>query len=481
MDKTLLHAVRASEASVAVTANREAVDYLAVAFGCVSTRTSRDACVRSRLEELAGDSLEALANHDEAIVRYLVARRRWMSPMVRSMSSSALEAIAPIQDPAARESELCWKVGQSAERGRSAYLRALRWLDKADAVLPPDHGALAARILITKCVALARLGRFDESLQAGEAGVALARADGDAELLAYAYSMLTHPLFGLGLLDKAIAACTEALASYEQIGDLAGQGSSHGNLAACYQLTGDLHAALEHHELSLALHSRLGYTTGVAITRGNLGELLLQMGDTETALENLQEAVGYRADQGVPPSLTGFACINLSRARMRLGDLESAELALSEGRGILRGIDAKGLLLDAGVLDAELRLAGGDLEGAQEACERVLGEAEALGADMSQAQALCVLGSVRIAQGLPGDAVPGLQACVSLAAKTGSDYERAQALAVLAEARAACADGDEQACEDELGEAIGLFRRMGAGYDLERAEALRTRLRLAEA
>ena len=88
-----------------------------------------------------------------------------------------------------------------------------------------------------------------------------------------------------------------------------------------------------------------------------------------------------------------------------------------------------------------------------------------------------MLGRVQLAQGEPEAAIPGLEASVALAEKIGSEYERARALAALAEARASCAGGDE-ACEDDLAEAIRLFRKMGAKHDLEKALEARERVRL---
>ncbi len=98
-----------------------------------------------------------------------------------------------------------------------------------------------------------------------------------------------------------------------------------------------------------------------------------------------------------------------------------------------------------------------------------------MGAELSEAQARCMLGRIKLAQDEPEAAVPGLEVCLGLAERIGSDYERGRALAALAEARAACAD-DDAACEDQLREAIRLFERMGAGYDLHRALNLRERL-----
>jgi tetratricopeptide (TPR) repeat protein len=473
--KTRVHAVKAAEASVGVYAAREAVDYLSLALGTITGRSPRDACLRSRFEELSADSLETLARHEEAIHRYLSARRRWRSLEVRRVAEEALRDIAPIADVEVRESELSWKLAVSTERGLAAYRRALGWLDKAAEALPPDRQGLGARILLTKSAVLSRLGRCEEALGIGEQGVELARRDGDPGLQAYGLAMLANALFGLGLLERAVEADTEAVALYDQAGDLAGQALSHGNLAANYQLTGDLNAALEHHELSLSFYARLTFTTGMAVEHSNLGELLLQMGETEEALRHLEEALRIRDDHGLPPALAGFALVNLCRARLRLGEQEAAEEALAEGRELLRSAAAQGLLLDAGVMETELRLERGDLDGAERCCAALLAEARGMKADLSEAQALCLQGRILLARGEAATALGELAACIALTEKTGSDYERAQALVVLAEVHASCGDGGER-CAGALCEAIRLFEKMGARYDLEGAVKLRERL-----
>ena len=477
-EKTRLHAVRASESSVAVYANREAIDYLSLALGTARARTARDACLRSRFEELMGDSFVTLARHDEAVASFSRARRRWASPAARRVSEQALRGIAPIDDPDARDSLLCWKIAVAIERGRSAYRRALRWLESGTAALPPGSKDLAARMLVAKCGFLARMGRYHEALGFGEEGLALAREDGEVALQAYAWTLLGHAVFGLGLLERAIECDTKAIALYEQAGDLLGLGMGHLNLADCYQFTGDLHAALEHNELSLGFVSRIGHTNLVATQHGNLGEVLLVLGETDEALKHLEEAVRPRAEQGVNPMVTGIALVLLCRARVWVGDLDAAQRALDEGRGILESIDAQGLLLDADIVDAELRLAQGNLEQAETSCGRALSQARSMGAEVSEAEALCVGGQIQLAMGDAEAAIPGLEACVALAEKSGLDHERARALALLAEARASYGGGDEAACEDDLAEAIRLFRQMGARYDLEKALAVRERLQV---
>lgn len=472
---TRLHAVKASESSVAVYANLEAVDYLSVALNTARGRNSRDAAYRSRFEEMMGDSLQTLARYDEAVACFSRARRRWASPAVREISDEALGEMAPVDDRDARDGLLCWKIAVSVERGRSAYTRAIRWLDRGAIELPPDRKGLAARMLVARCAFLARLGRFREALTFGEEGLALARLEEDAALQAYAVTELGLAYSGLGLLEKGIRCDTEAARLYERAGDLRGLAASHSNLAAGYFFTGDLAAALEHDETSLGLYARIGNINGIAGEHQNLGGVLLQMGEIDAALKHLEEVMRLRDNEAVSPLFTGFALICLCQAHVWTGDLTLAGREIAEATEIFERIDARGELLDAGVKEAELRLALGELAESESSCASVLSQARSMGAEQSEAQALCMLGRVRLARGDPEAAAPGLEACIALAEKIGARYERAQALAVLAEAREACAHGDST-CEDLLGEAIKEFERMGARYDLAKALQVRKRL-----
>jgi class 3 adenylate cyclase/tetratricopeptide (TPR) repeat protein len=474
-ERTRLHALRASESSVAVYANLEGIDYLALALETASGSTSRDACLRSRLEELMGDSLETLARYDEAVDSYSQARRRWASPRVRAAAESALSGLSPIDDPDARDSLLCWKIAVAVERGRAEYGRALRWLDRGAVTLPPGHLRLTARQQITRGGFLSRLGRFREAVDVGEQGVALAREDGDAGLQAYGLTLLGVAFDGLGNLERSRACHTEAIGLYEQAGDLHGVAMSHGNLADSFFFLGDLRAALEHDELSLSLHARIGSASWIAREHTNLGATLLQLGELEAAEEHLREALQMRTRQGVNPVAVGMALVLLCQVHLCLGRIEAAAREVADGRQVLEGINSRGLLLDAGIAEAELHEARGELDEAEAACLQVLTQATSMEAELNQVQALCALGRVRIAQGLPQDAVSGLEEAVALAERMGAGYERARTLAVLAEAQAAC-DGDSAGCDDSLRQAIRLFEKMGARYELAKTLALRDRL-----
>ena len=432
-ERLRVHAARAAESSQAVYAFREAVDYLGIALETVRAPTPAQASLRSRLEELTGDCLESLARHDEAVDSYLHARRRWASPAVRAAATVALAEVAPVSDLESRASDLCRKVGMCLERQHRDYRRALRWLEKAEVVLPPGRTALASRLQVTRGVIHFRLGRFEEALAYGERGLALARQDGDDLLQAYALGMLVNPLVGLGLLHRSLDIGLEAVALYERAGDLAGQASGHGNLAACYQLVGDLRASLLHHETSLELNRRLSYDTGVSIIHNNIAEVLLQLGRTEEAIEHLEQVVDDWEERKMPPALVGFAFVNLSKAFLRRREFTEAGRALGLGRPLLAQAHARGLLIEADLQGAKLLLSDGRLGEARSACEEVIAVSRETGAKVGEAHALSLLGRVELSCRHLAAAEGWLLRSIELAKEAGADYERGLALLTLSE------------------------------------------------
>ena len=477
VEKTRVHAVRAAEASTDAYASLEAIDYLDVALDTALSRTSEGACLRSRLEELIGDSLETLGRYEEAVGSFLQARRRWGSPTVRQTADRALESIAPIDDLAARDSLLCWKIAVSVERGTSDYARALRWLAKGAASLPSPDSVLAGRLLVTQGGVLSRQGRFKEAAAVSEEAVGRTARGDDVALRAYASTLLSYAYAGLGRLDKALEFDLQSLALYELAGDLSGQALSRMNLANSYLLKGDLRTALEHNEIARVLYTRIGNVGGAVQQQVNIGGVLTQMGEAQAAVEHLEKALELRERPEVSPYAVGYALILLCEARILAGDLDRAQDDLLEGREILEGLGAQGDLLDACVIEAELRLAQKDLASAETSCRDVLRQADSLGAEVSAARAHCLLGQVQVAQGDPDAALASLDAAVTIAERIGADFERGQALAALAEAQTACTLGDDQ-CAATLDQAIAMFEKMGARYDLEKALELRDRLGL---
>ena len=198
-----------------------------------------------------GDSLETLSRNDEAIDCFARARRRWASPAVEAVAEEALCASSrPSTTP--RAATACC-AGRSPCRSNGAVrLQAGAALARqgASARCRPTAQAWRRASSITKARLLSRLGRFREAVEVGEKGVALlgrtaTRPAGlrpDPARVAFAASAIS---------SGAIECHAEAVALYEQAGDLRGPGDEPRQPGGRLLLLGDLRAALEHDELSL--------------------------------------------------------------------------------------------------------------------------------------------------------------------------------------------------------------------------------------
>lgn len=462
-DKTRLHAVRAAETSKSVFAFREATEYLGIALQTLRGRTPEHACLRSRFEEIAGDCLESLGKHEEAIASYRAARRRWRSPTVRAASVRALGDIAPLERNEERESDLCWRVAVAFERGPCAYRTALRWLEAAEATLPSESRTLRAQIYLTRSGVHYRMGRMEASLEWAERGLALSEEEGADRSLGYGYAILATACMGLGLFRRSIEASQQAAVHFERAGDLDGQSSAHANMASCFYFLGGFAKALHHNEIALALDQRLRYSTGVAIIRNNLAEVLLQMGRTEEAFEHLRDILDHREEQEVPQGLVGFSLVNLSKVLLRVGECESALHAVDEGLVLLRQSEAYAVLGEGERQRAELLLAAGDVEAAARLCSATIKSARAMGAPFEEAQSLRLLGCVRLRQGDLSAAEGVLLEGLKLAEDIGAEHERAKCLLALAEVLHQRSDTDFRG---PLNQAVSIFRCCGAKHDL---------------
>src|SRR5207253_1806618 len=84
------------------------------------------------------------------------------------------------------------------------YEQALRWLDEALSILPTRAGRIAAQIYATKCLTFFRKGAYEQSINWGRRGLALARRSRDRRLLAYAHHILSGACRELGKLKQAL-------------------------------------------------------------------------------------------------------------------------------------------------------------------------------------------------------------------------------------------------------------------------------------
>jgi tetratricopeptide (TPR) repeat protein len=180
-------------------------------------------------------------------------------------------------------------------------------------------------------------------------------------------------------------------------------------------------------------------------------------------------------------AIAGYAEVNLSRCRMAAGDLVGAEDHLRRGTRLLRSVGARGLLIEARLQLAELRLEQGRASDALREARSALAEAKAMDARLTEASAERIVGSAEAALGRHAEALARVEASVTLARRIGADLEEARGR--VASARISV---DAPAAHRPRGLAASLRRaedilaRMGAQGELEETRLLLALLTKAE-
>ncbi len=476
--KTRLYATRAAEKARKVFAHEEAIAYYRRGLECTEEKDRAGQSLQSYFMECIGDCHEVAGQHADAIRALRQSLRQWRTVTRHSAAAPALpQELGVVLTPETRESVLCHKLSVSYERS-SDYDSSLKWLEPAEATLPPGHSLQEARINITRSVALYRKGSYEEAIRCGLLGLDLSRRSGDLSQLAYAHNMLANCYLESGSLRQAIGHYRQAVPLFDRLDDLAKQASAHNNLGACYHLLGDLDKALHHYRIAMKADERMGNFTAVAIAHNNIGEALLAQGSIEDSIGHLQKVVETYEERGDPLAAAGLALVNLCRAYQCLGQYDQARVHLRHGRALLKKANAGGLLMEVQVQQAELELEQGQIERAMRTCSLALEQTRQTGAKLLEARALRVMGRISLARGRRSQAESQLLESAVLAETLKADHERALSLLCLAEFYAADTKSLDSLRRGRafLRKAITLFRRIGATRDLSRALGLLDRL-----
>jgi len=386
---------------------------------------------RSILLEHMGDALDMAGRHREAGDAYFTALSEWLtrgeSQRARYVRAGGVRARIR---RAVRESEVCRKISVSYER-RSDYEQALSWIEQALARLPDDAVSTGAEVMASKSVTLFRRGQYAEAIEWGERAVALSRRARDRRVSAYAHNMLANSYIEQGALKQAVRHLESSLASYVATGDLRGQSAAGNNLGSCHQLLGHLDDALSRYQEALAADVRLGNAAHAAIIHNNIGEVLLALGRIGEAREHLRDVLRtYQSGAGLA-ALAGLAEVNLSRCALAEGDAGAGEAHARRGIRLLREVGAQGLLDEAELQLAEVRLAQGRTDAALRRCRVTLARARASGARLIEARAARLLGAALARRGDAAGARRELEASIGLAREIDAGMEEARAIIEL--------------------------------------------------
>jgi class 3 adenylate cyclase/tetratricopeptide (TPR) repeat protein len=469
--KTRFYAYRAADKACRVFAHEEAIEYFRRGLETLRGKDSRLTHERSYFLERIGDCYEASGHHAEAARTFSRALRQWARASLPSLPPTAAPPVADDrQTPEMKESVLQHKIAAAYERNCD-YDLALKHLEIARSQLPPRQPRQAAKIAVTRCLALFRKGQYEEAIRWGHLGLTLSRRTGDQQNLAYAYNILVLSLLDTRRIGRAIRYSKSALGLYNGLGDLSGQAEANNNLGVCFQCLGDQEQALHHFEVSLALCQRVGNFTNVAIAHNNVGEVLLVMDRRDEAIKHLQKVVETYEKEGSPIGCCGLALVNLARAYQRQEDYQAAFDCLERGTKLLQKAGARSFLAEAVLQRSELLLATSQVEAAMSTCRRALDDAQASGFKLVQARGLHILGRIDMTRGLLEQAKEHLQQSADLARRIKADYECGVALLSLARLYLSLRKDRKWGRRSQLAlkRAVTIFRRVGAQADLAQA------------
>ena len=261
----------------------------------------------------------------------------------------------------------------------------------------------------------------------------------------------------LGRLDSS-AHLDEALALYEELGDLPGQASVLNMLGGQAYFTGEWGTALELYERARDILGRAGNTATQAFETSNIGEILLDQGHLVEADLAFTDALRTWTAAG---HRSGFAWAkhNLGRTAAQQGRYAEALGLFEESRSESLAIDAHGEALETTARMAECLAAMGDAPTAISLADEALEQAHSHGGVSAQSPLLHRVRGVAFVQlgDLDGARV-ALEQSLAAGRSRGADFE--VALTLRAKAELAERDGDP-AGEDLLAQSQQILDRLG--------------------
>jgi len=304
-----------------------------------------------------------------------------------------------------------------------------------------------------------RTGQYPAAEGALEEALAIYRDLGDRLGQGDTLVWLGYMRCRAGGYRAAAGALEEALGLFRDLGDRPGQARALIRLGDARRMSGDYPGAADALEMALAISQDLGDRLGQTRALMRLGQLRVIVADYPGAAGPLEMALDIARDLGSRLD-EGNALAALGEARQLTGDYPGAAETLQAALDIHRDLggphsQAADLIALGAVwrLTGDYQAAGLALQAAEDLC-RSLGDREGLAYLLHETGALHRLqGDIRQASGCHREAL-------QLARDIGSPWDEAAALAGLG--RCAQALGRTTDALDNLGQALKIFRGIGA-------------------
>lgn len=285
-----------------------------------------------------------------------------------------------------------------------------------------------------------------------------------AALLADVHNTLGGVAWQEGRIDDAMAEIGKSITLYDAAKHRVGAAHSRLNLGVLCFSRGDWNRARRYLVQSRRIRAGAGWLQGMAANLLNLGLLEMASGKLTQARRYLEESEETSRNAGEEHDrvLAVIALAHLDLLERRIDDAAARLEPVLRMRTLTDDAHAQALWLMALV---ELARGAGDraLQLARESRRR----ARTSGSVDSEADACRALGVIHRAERHFAEAKTELEESIALAKKADDPYRRGLALFELSTVLHALGDGR---AAELAAEAMGIFRRLGARYDLTRAK-----------
>jgi tetratricopeptide (TPR) repeat protein len=269
LDRAWRYSRVAADRAERVYANAEAADLYVRALTAAAWRHEGDridAGEVAAVSESLGDVRVRLGDFEAAGDAYRVSRRLQPGDPVETARLMLKQALVP------------WRLGR--------FPQALRWLTRGIGALDGhdtvEAGRERARLFAWKGVIKQKQGHPTEAIEWCRRAIDEAEASGARDAQARAYYILDWAYAALGRFDEAVHSM-QALAIYEELGDLGGQGAILNNQGAIAYYQGRWSASIDFYDRAQQAWEKAGDRWSAAFAVVNRAEVLLDQGRLEEA------------------------------------------------------------------------------------------------------------------------------------------------------------------------------------------------------
>ena len=420
-----LHYYKAKRYSKAWRYSRLAAERSVALYANADAATFYERAIESARKVGQGESDELLT----MLERLGDVRRRMGDPIAATAAFAQARRLVA-DDPIVRARLLFKQAGVRQMEGLHA--QAVRWLHRADILVNKLEGAHAseqrARIAVAKASIAKDRNRGTEVVRWCEIAISEAARIDDKAIQAHASFLLDHAYVTLGRPDLATNS-VRALALYEEIGDLWGQGTVCNNLGGHAYWAGRWEEAATLYERALAAFTRIGDVHSVAAALVNLGEIRSDQGRIDEAHDLFRQSLQIWQRAGDRASVA-FVLSNIGRLGTRREDFALARAQLLEARELAAKVN-----LPVDVLEADLRLVECSCHAGESAQALAAGQALASKVDRGSIQAAMLhrlLGFASLMLGRVGPARAYFTESLEHADLADAPFERGSTLRGLA-------------------------------------------------